>query len=104
MHYSSVYRRIFINLLNNELNYQNIPLCFLISLRLIFKRFYIPCGLLVALIIFISLVYHFLQRPLELIFWGRYYYEKENEATKDVSKLLWSNEKNKKVFMEQNLN
>ncbi|HEH4136068.1 TPA: hypothetical protein SG117_001698, partial [Campylobacter jejuni] len=41
------------------------------------KRFYIPCGVLVALIIFISLTYHFLQRPLELIFWDRYYYEKE---------------------------
>ncbi|EPP7525567.1 hypothetical protein ACUVBO_000872 [Campylobacter jejuni] len=34
------------------------------------KRFYIPCGVLVVLIIFISLTYHFLQRPLELIFLG----------------------------------
>lgn len=40
------------------------------------KRFYIPCGVLVVLIIFISLTYHFLQRPLELIFWDRYYISK----------------------------
>ncbi|MBZ7939755.1 hypothetical protein H2277_08250 [Campylobacter sp. W0014] len=46
------------------------------------KRFYIPCGVLVALIIFISLTYHFLQRPLELIFWDRY----------DISKLSINNE------------
>lgn len=32
------------------------------------KRFYIPCSVLVVLIIFTSLVYHFLHRPLELIF------------------------------------
>ncbi|EKJ2934984.1 hypothetical protein PHM35_001802, partial [Campylobacter jejuni] len=38
------------------------------------KRFYIPCGVLIALIIFTSLTYHFLQRPLELIFWDRYYH------------------------------
>ncbi|EOB1620890.1 hypothetical protein ACIQ96_000004 [Campylobacter jejuni] len=46
------------------------------------KRFYIPCGMLVVLIIFISLTYHFLQRPLELIFWDRY----------DISKLSINNE------------
>ncbi|EAC1348703.1 hypothetical protein FDB04_04220 [Campylobacter jejuni] len=46
------------------------------------KRFYIPCGVLVALIIFTSLTYHFLQRPLELIFWDRY----------DISKLSINNE------------
>ncbi|HAA1853055.1 TPA_asm: hypothetical protein GEA00_01510 [Campylobacter jejuni] len=40
------------------------------------KRFYIPCGVLVALIIFTSLTYHFLQRPLEFIFWDRYYISK----------------------------
>ncbi|EDP4772817.1 hypothetical protein FW616_09160 [Campylobacter jejuni] len=65
------------------------------------KRFYIPCGLLIALIIFISLAY----RPLELIFWDKYYYEKENQIRKDISKLFWSNEEEfKKVFVEQNLN
>ncbi|HEF1963502.1 TPA: hypothetical protein R8W48_001740, partial [Campylobacter jejuni] len=69
------------------------------------KRFYIPCGVLIALIIFISLTYHFLQRPLELIFWDRYYYEKENQIRKDISKLFWNNEEEfKKVFKEQNLN
>ncbi|ECL5069582.1 hypothetical protein ACL635_000403 [Campylobacter jejuni] len=46
------------------------------------KRFYIPCGVLVVLIIFINLTYHFLQRPLELIFWDRY----------DISKLSINNE------------
>ncbi|EPZ0854774.1 hypothetical protein ACXJDX_001756 [Campylobacter jejuni] len=45
------------------------------------KRFYIPCGVLIALIIFTSLTYHFLQRPLELIFWDRY----------DISKLSINN-------------
>ncbi|HEB9420435.1 TPA: hypothetical protein RZK52_001652 [Campylobacter coli] len=70
-----------------------------------FKRFYIPCGVLVVLIIFISLTYHFLQRPLELIFWNKYYHEKEYQNAKDVSKLLWNNEEEfKKVFKEQNLN
>ncbi|HEC2384647.1 TPA: hypothetical protein R2A42_001767, partial [Campylobacter jejuni] len=65
------------------------------------KRFYIPCGLLIALIIFISLAY----RPLELIFWDKYYYEKENQIRKEISKLFWSNEEEfKKVFVEQNLN
>ncbi|EAL0272086.1 hypothetical protein BVH42_08030 [Campylobacter lari] len=65
------------------------------------KRFYIPCGLLIALIIFISLAY----RPLGLIFWDRYYYEKENRIGKEISKLFWSNEEEfKKVFVEQNLN
>ncbi|ECW8955371.1 hypothetical protein F5R70_08080 [Campylobacter lari] len=65
------------------------------------KRFYIPCGLLIAFIIFISLAY----RPLELIFWDRYYYEKENRIGKEISKLFWSNEEEfKKVFVEQNLN
>ncbi|HEG2479910.1 TPA: hypothetical protein SCU18_001908 [Campylobacter coli] len=69
------------------------------------KRFYIPCGVLIALIIFTSLAYHFLQRPLELIFWDRYYYEKENQIRKDISKLFWNNEEEfKKVFKEQNLN
>ncbi|EEV5507167.1 hypothetical protein HFL71_001810, partial [Campylobacter jejuni] len=69
------------------------------------KRFYIPCGVLIALIIFTSLTYHFLQRPLELIFWNRYYYEKENQIRKDISKLFWNNEEEfKKVFKEQNLN
>ncbi|HEB9328942.1 TPA: hypothetical protein RZK18_001762 [Campylobacter coli] len=69
------------------------------------KRFYIPCGVLVVLIIFISLTYHFLQRPLELIFWNKYYHEKEYQNAKDVSKLLWNNkEEFKKVFKEQNLN
>ncbi|HEF7493794.1 TPA: hypothetical protein SA874_001750, partial [Campylobacter jejuni] len=47
----------------------------------------------------------FLQRPLELIFWDRYYYEKENQIRKDISKLFWNNEEEfKKVFKEQNLN
>ncbi|HFN3396843.1 hypothetical protein [Campylobacter jejuni] len=65
------------------------------------KRFYIPCGLLIALIIFISLAY----RPLGLIFWDKYYYEKENQIRKETSKLFWSNEEEfKKVFVEQNLN
>ncbi|HFW6705060.1 TPA: hypothetical protein ACICM4_001735 [Campylobacter jejuni] len=65
------------------------------------KRFYMPCGLLIALIIFISLAY----RPLELIFWDKYYYEKENQIRKEISKLFWSNEEEfKKVFVEQNLN
>ncbi|MBT0832189.1 hypothetical protein KJQ82_08200 [Campylobacter lari] len=65
------------------------------------KRFYILCGLLIALIIFISLAY----RPLGLIFWDRYYYEKENQIRKEISKLFWSNEEEfKKVFVEQNLN
>lgn len=69
------------------------------------KRFYIPCGVLVVLIIFISLTYHFLQRPLGLIFWNKYYHEKEYQNAKDVSKLLWNNEEEfKKVFKEQNLN
>ncbi|AJC84781.1 hypothetical protein IMC75_07890 [Campylobacter peloridis] len=65
------------------------------------KRFYMLCGLLIALIIFISLAY----RPLELIFWDKYYYEKENQIRKEISKLFWSNEEEfKKVFVEQNLN
>ncbi|EHE6746691.1 hypothetical protein J0P59_001868, partial [Campylobacter coli] len=69
------------------------------------KRFYIPCSVLVVLIIFISLTYHFLQRPLELIFWDRYYYEKEYQNAKDIYKLFKSNEEEfKKVFVEQNLN
>ncbi|HDZ4984737.1 TPA: hypothetical protein RTG16_001890, partial [Campylobacter jejuni] len=46
------------------------------------KRFYIPCVALAALIIFVSLAYHFLQRPLELIFWDRY----------DILKLSINNE------------
>ncbi|PZT47229.1 hypothetical protein B6S12_10180 [Helicobacter valdiviensis] len=69
------------------------------------KKFYIPCSLLVVLIISISLAYHFLYRPLELIFWDRYYYEKEDQIRKDIFKLFWSNEEEfKKVFKEQNLN
>ncbi|EAL9756828.1 hypothetical protein D0293_08830, partial [Campylobacter coli] len=69
------------------------------------KRFYIPCGVLIALIIFTSLAYHFLQRPLELIFWDRYYHEKEYQNAKDIYKLFKSNEEEfKKVFVEQNLN
>ncbi|RTJ91365.1 hypothetical protein C3H43_09945, partial [Campylobacter jejuni] len=53
------------------------------------KKFYIPCGVIIALIIFISLTYHFLQRPLELIFWDRY----------DISKLSINNkEKNFKTM------
>ncbi|EIM3720742.1 hypothetical protein LM684_001717, partial [Campylobacter jejuni] len=65
------------------------------------KRFYMPCGLLIALIIFISLAY----RPLELIFWDRYYHEKEYQNAKDTYKLFKSNEEEfKKVFVEQNLN
>ncbi|MGQ2627774.1 hypothetical protein ACT6BY_09130 [Campylobacter jejuni] len=65
------------------------------------KRFYIPCGVLVVLIIFISLAY----RPLELIFWDRYYHEKEYQNAKDTYKLFKSNEEEfKKVFVEQNLN
>ncbi|EAC1875846.1 hypothetical protein DJ352_09610 [Campylobacter jejuni] len=57
------------------------------------KRFYMPCGLLIALIIFISLTYHFLQRPLELIFWDRY----------DISKLSINNkEKNFKTMKTVN--
>ncbi|EEP2140674.1 hypothetical protein HA681_001467, partial [Campylobacter jejuni] len=55
--------------------------------------------MLIALIIFISLTYHFLQRPLELIFWDRYYYEKEYQNAKDMYKLFKSNEEEfKKVF------
>ncbi|EDJ8431781.1 hypothetical protein GFG03_09315, partial [Campylobacter jejuni] len=65
------------------------------------KRFYIPCGVLVAFVIFISLAY----RPLELIFWDRYYHEKEYQNAKDTYKLFKSNEEEfKKVFVEQNLN
>ncbi|MFG6697863.1 hypothetical protein ACGYN6_08965, partial [Campylobacter jejuni] len=57
------------------------------------KRFYIPCGVLIALIIFISLTYHFLQRPLKLIFWDRY----------DISKLSINNkEKNFKTMKTVN--
>ncbi|HFW6691377.1 TPA: hypothetical protein ACICIS_001762, partial [Campylobacter jejuni] len=57
--------------------------------------------LLIAFVIFISLAY----RPLELIFWDKYYYEKENQIRKETSKLFWSNEEEfKKVFVEQNLN
>ncbi|EAI1791959.1 hypothetical protein EIQ62_06395 [Campylobacter jejuni] len=57
------------------------------------KRFYIPCGVLIALIIFISLTYHFLQQPLELIFWDRY----------DISKLSINNEeKNFKTMKTMN--
>ncbi|EHZ5017451.1 hypothetical protein K5999_001824, partial [Campylobacter jejuni] len=69
------------------------------------KRFYIPCGVLIALIIFISLTYHFLQRPLELIFWDRYYYEKEKQIVDSIFDLSTdSKEEFKKVFKEQNLN
>ncbi|EOF7349787.1 hypothetical protein ACK18X_001819 [Campylobacter jejuni] len=69
------------------------------------KKFYIPCGVLIALIIFISLTYHFLQRPLELIFWDKYYHEKEYQSAKNMYKLFKSNEEEfKKVFKEQNLN
>ncbi|RTI66607.1 hypothetical protein C3H44_08010 [Campylobacter jejuni] len=57
------------------------------------KRFYIPCGVLVVLIIFTSLAYHFLQRPLEFIFWDRY----------DISKLSINNkEKNFKTMKTVN--
>ncbi len=42
------------------------------------KRFYIPCVIFIVLIIFASLAYHFLQQPLELIFWDRYHYEKKS--------------------------
>ncbi|MGR6691850.1 hypothetical protein ACU4EF_00535 (plasmid) [Campylobacter jejuni] len=50
-------------------------------------------GVLIALIIFISLTYHFLQRPLELIFWDRY----------DISKLSINNkEKNFKTMKTVN--
>ncbi|EAJ5674012.1 hypothetical protein B5C95_07720 [Campylobacter lari] len=60
-----------------------------------------PCGLLIALIIFISLAY----RPLELIFWDKYNHEKEYQNAKDTYKLFKSNEEEfKKVFVEQNLN
>ncbi|EJI3017491.1 hypothetical protein NER20_001829, partial [Campylobacter jejuni] len=63
------------------------------------KRFYIPCGVLVVLIIFISLTYHFLQRPLELIFWDRYYYEKEKQIVDSIFDLSTdSKEEFKKVF------
>ncbi|AJC90874.1 hypothetical protein [Campylobacter subantarcticus] len=65
------------------------------------KRFYIPCGLLIAFVIFISLAY----RPLELIFWDKYNHEKEYQNAKDIYKLFKSNEEEfKKVFVEQNLN
>ncbi|ECQ5466881.1 hypothetical protein FZJ81_09425, partial [Campylobacter jejuni] len=65
------------------------------------KRFYIPCGLLIAFVIFISLAY----RPLELIFWDKYNHEKEYQNAKDTYKLFKSNEEEfKKVFVEQNLN
>ncbi|HEG8241116.1 TPA: hypothetical protein SF019_001912, partial [Campylobacter coli] len=44
-------------------------------------------------------------RPLELIFWDRYYHEKEYQNAKDTYKLFKSNEEEfKKVFVEQNLN
>ncbi|EAI4691655.1 TPA: hypothetical protein SB586_001650 [Campylobacter jejuni] len=57
------------------------------------KRFYIPCGVLIALIIFINLAYHFLQRPLELIFWDGC----------DISKLSINNkEKNFKTMKTVN--
>ncbi|EAI4498381.1 hypothetical protein BBA53_08340 [Campylobacter jejuni] len=57
------------------------------------KRFYIPYDVLVVLIIFISLTYHFLQQPLELIFWDRY----------DISKLSINNkEKNFKTMKTVN--
>ncbi|MGM8974555.1 hypothetical protein ACTFDJ_02320 [Campylobacter jejuni] len=57
------------------------------------KRFHISCGVLIALIIFISLTYHFLQRPLEFIFWDRY----------DISKLSINNkEKNFKTMKTVN--
>ncbi|ECQ1509868.1 hypothetical protein FYY50_08650 [Campylobacter jejuni] len=57
------------------------------------KRFYIPYGVLIALIIFTSLTYHFLHRPLELIFWDRY----------DISKLSINNkEKNFKTMKTVN--
>ncbi|WP_139899549.1 hypothetical protein [Campylobacter jejuni] len=45
------------------------------------KRFYIPV-VAYSFDYFISLTYHFLQRPLELIFWDRY----------DISKLSINNE------------
>ncbi len=54
-----------------------------------------PCGLLIALIIFISLAY----RPLELIFWDRYYHEKEYQNAKDTYKLFKSNEEEFKKFL-----
>ncbi|EAH4872387.1 hypothetical protein D6148_09445, partial [Campylobacter jejuni] len=61
--------------------------------------------MLVVLIIFISLTYHFLQRPLELIFWDRYYYEKEKQIVDSIFDLSTdSKEEFKKVFKEQNLN
>ncbi|MFY4691404.1 hypothetical protein ACOTVD_10235 [Campylobacter jejuni] len=61
--------------------------------------------MLVVLIIFISLTYHFLQRPLELIFWDRYYYEKEKQIVNSIFDLSTdSKEEFKKVFKEQNLN
>ncbi|EGO3114879.1 hypothetical protein IT705_001794, partial [Campylobacter jejuni] len=57
------------------------------------------------MIIFISLTYHFLQRPLELIFWDRYYYEKEKQIVDSIFDLSTdSKEEFKKVFKEQNLN
>lgn len=66
------------------------------------KRFYIPCSVLVVLIIFTSLVYHFLHRPLEL---NGYYQKKEYQSAKDILKLSTDNEEEfKKVFIEQNLN
>ncbi|WP_240693129.1 hypothetical protein [Campylobacter jejuni] len=46
-----------------------------------------------------------LKRFYMLIFWDKYYYEKENQIRKEISKLFWSNEEEfKKVFVEQNLN
>ncbi|EOV5462929.1 hypothetical protein ACOQXD_001860 [Campylobacter jejuni] len=61
--------------------------------------------MLVALIIFISLAYHFLQQPLDLIFWNRYHYEKEKQIVDSIFDLSTdSKEEFKKVFKEQNLN
>lgn len=65
------------------------------------KLFYLS----IFLIIFLSLAYTFLQRPLGLIVWDRYYYEKENQIRKGILKLSTNNEEEfKKVFSEQNLN
>lgn len=62
------------------------------------KIFYIPCGVLIVWIIFTSLAYHFLQRPLELIFWDRYYQKKEKELFVENLYEIWEDEKEFKKY------
>lgn len=62
------------------------------------KIFYIPCSVLIVWIIFTSLAYHFLQRPLELIFWDRYYQKKEKELFVENLYETWEDEKEFKKY------